>query len=387
MTIKSESNPFEIFLNTLVQDFGGLGIFDEENESRLNKAVKSLADSFSKEKKWMQIACMENIPQKLYSVIDFPTKAQQKMIDNCLKELFSLGLTPQICENVISGFIDTLNLKGSTTKEPEIEKVIGEEEIIGDTYKTCKIGNQIWMAENFRLSTLPSNYFDAGSTYGIAVPGYKYGRLYTHLDAKMHHSVKDWHLPTMEDWLKMVSYIESLGFDAGTALKSKGDWSGDADPGLDLFGFAAHPIKYWDDNLPQKQALKTIDDITIRNDFNAWEILKDTSEIAYKEWQKEDNRIKSEKKRKLDEENGTINQHNTFVEMSTPIFPCVQFWTNTNYVDNLRVDYADDMAYVATLNSSKNTLDLDKGKLSSTGGTHSTPPFGFACVRFVKDAK
>ena len=47
MTIENESNTFEIFLNALVQDFGGLEIFDEENESRLNKAVKSLADSFS----------------------------------------------------------------------------------------------------------------------------------------------------------------------------------------------------------------------------------------------------------------------------------------------------------------------------------------------------
>lgn len=386
MTAKKESNTFEIFLNALVQDFGGLEIFDEENESRLNKAVKSLADSFSQEKKWMQIACMENIPQKLYSVIEFPKEAQQRMIDNCLKELASLGLTSQVVEDVIAGFISVLKLKGSTKKEPEIEKVLGEAKIVGDTYKTCKIGNQIWMAENFRLATLPPGYFGAYESIGLAVPGNKYGRLYTHRDAQM--SLNDsWRLPTMEDWLKMVSYIESLGFDVGTALKSKGDWSGDADPGLDLFGFAAHPIKYWDDNLPQKQELKSLDDITIWNGFNVWENLKDSIDYAYKEWQKEDNRIKSEKQKKLDEENGIINQHNTFVEMSTPVFPCVQFWTNTNYVDNPRVDYADDMAYVATLDSTKNTLDLDKGKLSSTGRTCSTPPYGFACVRFVKDAK
>ena len=385
MAIKNESNTFEIFLNTLVQDFGGIEIFDEENESRLNKAVKSLADSFSQEKKWMQIACMENIPQKLYSVIEFPPEAQQRMIDNCLKELSSLGLTPLICENVVSGFISVLKLKGSTTKEPEIEKTLGEAEIVGDTYKTCKIGNQIWMAENFKLSRLPNGYIGAGEMWGVAVPGNKYGRLYPYRDALM--SLDDgWRLPTMEDWLEMASYIESLGFDSGTALKSKGDWNGDADTGLDLFGFAAHPIKNWDDNLPQKQELKILDDITIWNGFNAWEILKDSSDYAYKEWQKEDNRIKSEKQKKLDEENGTIDQHNTFVEMSTPVFPCVQFWTSTKYVDSPRVDYADDMAYVATLDSSKNTLDLDKGKLSSTGRTYSKPPFGFACVRYVKDA-
>lgn len=361
MTIKNESNTFEIFLNALIQDFGGLEILDGENESRLNKAVKSLADSFVQEKKWMQIACMESIPQKLYSVVEFPPEAQQRMIDNCLKELSSLGLTSQVVEDVIAGFISVLKLKSSITIEPEIEKVFGEVDIAGDTYKTCKIGNQIWMAENFRLSTLPNNYIGAGSICGIVVPGYKYGRLYTHPDAKMNHGIKDWHLPTMEDWLEMVSYIESLGFDAGTALKSKGDWSGDADPGLDLFGFAAHPIKYWDDNLPQKQKIKRYP----KNSFS-FSIFAD----------------------QLNRDADRIKIGNQYIEDSViSNFPCIQFWMNTNYVDDPRVDYADDMAYVATLDSSKNTLDLDKGKLSSGGGTYSTPPFGFACVRYVRDVE
>lgn len=408
MTIKSESNPFEIFLNTLVQDFGGLGIFDEENESRLNKAVKSLADSFAQEKKWMQIACMENIPQKLYSVIEFPKEAQQRMIDNCLKELSSLGLTPQVCENVISSFISVLKLKGSATKMPEIEKIMGEMELDGEIYKTCKIGNQIWMAENLRCSKL------LGDEMGMALPAYKYGRLYTHYGAQRFYDgckcllkKEGWRLPTIEDWLKMVSYIESLGFDAGTALKSVGDWDGNADSGLDLFGFGAHPIKYWDDNLPQKEALKTIDDIKIWNDFNfttrralktindikiwndfsVYESLKDIAyEIGYKEWPEEDNRIKSEKKKKLDEVNSIINQYNTFVEMSTPVFPCVQFWTSTKYVDNPCVDEDTEMAYVATLGDF-NKVDLDGGKLSCSGRAYSPYiPFGFACVRFVKYA-
>jgi uncharacterized protein (TIGR02145 family) len=360
MTIPNESNTFEIFLNSLVQDFGGLEIFDEENESRLNKATKSLADSFSQEKKWMQIACMENIPQKLYSVIEFPQEAQQRMIDNCLKELSSFGLTSQVVEDVVAGFISILKLKGSTKKEPEIKKVLGEAEIVGDTYKTCKIGNQIWMAENFRLATLPPGYFGAYESIGLAVPGNKYGRLYTHRDAQISLN-NGWRLPTMEDWLKMVSYIESLGFDVGTALKSKGDWSGDADPGLDLFGFAAHPIKYWDDNLPQKQKIKRYSKNSFSFSFFADQLNRDADRIKIGNQNIEDSVISN--------------------------FPCVQFWMNTNYVDDPCVDYADDMAYVATLDSSKNTLDLDKGKLSSAGRTYSTPPFGFACVRYVRDVE
>ena len=365
MKKQTKTSSFDKFLKRLVQDFGGIEIFDEENESRLNKAVKSLADSFSQEKKWMQVACIESIPQKLYSVIDFPTKAQQKMIDNSLKELSSLGLTSQIVEDVATGFINVLKLKGSTTKEPEIEKVLGEAEIAGDTYKTCKIGNQIWMAENLRAS-----HFHWRDVTGIAVPGNKYGRLYTHYEAKDFYyddffkgkgpkrkvririkrdeDYEGWHLPTIEDWLKMVSYIESLGFDAGTALKSTGDWSGAADPGLDLFGFAAHPLKKWDDNLPKKEKMYQPNTV--------WKEMNTRNKIG----------------------NGNI-------ELSKiSHFPCVQFWTNTEYVDDPCIDDAD-MAYVATIDSAKNTVDLENGKISGPSGLDPDLPFGFACVRFVKD--
>ena len=241
MNAATSKNTFNNFLNALIQDFGGLEILDEENESRLNKAVKSSADSFSQEKKWMQVACIESIPQKLYSVIEFPLETQQRMIDNCLKELASLGLTSQVVEDVATGIIGILKLKGSTKKEPEIEKILSEADIAGDTYKTCKIGNQIWMAENLRAS----HFRWSRDSIGIAVPGNKYGKLYTHGEArnfyyddsfkgnaskrkmavciKRDEDYEGWHLPTIEDWLKLASYIKSLGFDAGTALKSTGD--------------------------------------------------------------------------------------------------------------------------------------------------------------------
>ena len=370
MKKQTKTSTFDKFLKKIVQDFDGIEIFDEENESRLNKAVKSLADSFSQEKKWMQVACIESIPQKLYSAIEFPPKAQQKMIDNSLKELASLGLTSQVVDDVITGFVNILKLKGSTKKEPEIEKIFGEADIAGDTYKTCKISKQIWMAENLR-----------DKSNGIIIPGNKYGRLYTYADAqgyydcntsnrkmaatkkihklKLAGSVDKWRLPTIEDWLKLVSYIKSLGFDAGTALKSNGDWSGDADPGLDLFGFAAHPLKKWDDNLPKKEKI-------IQAPSNQGKTYKN----FYKELYKEDN--------------ARIKAGNENIELSiVPHFPCVQFWTNTNYVDDPYID--GDMAYVATIDSAKNTIDLDNGKISGPSGLDSDLPFGFACVRFVKD--
>lgn len=350
-------NTFEGFLNTLVQDFGGIEIFSEENESRLNKVVKSQADSFLQEKKWMLIAGMENIPQKLYSVMEFPQEAQQKMIDNSLDELSSLGLTPQVCENVISSFISVLKLKGSATKMPEIEKIMGEMELDGEIYKTCQIGKQIWMAENHRVSAFGPNTWDSGRTCGMAVPGYKYGRVYTRWEAGYYGEEDGWHLPSVEDWLELVQYIESLGFDAGTALKSVGDWGGKADPGLDLFGFAAHPLKFWDDNYPEKKEIKRYPKESL--------------------WPAKLNKYADE-----------AEIGNRYLDMSkVSQFPCIQFWTSTKYVDNPCVDDGTEMAYVATLGDF-NKVDLDGGKVSCSGRVYSPYiPFGFACVRFVKNIK
>lgn len=377
----TESNSFAIILKTLMDDFGGPEIFSEENEPRLNKALKSIEGLFAKEKKQLLVACMENVPQTMYSAVGLPPKEQQAKVDVCLEKLDELGVAKEVVEAILQGFIGILKMNAKATKTPEIEKIMGEMEIDGEIYKTCQIGKQIWMAENHRVSAFGPNTWDSGRTCGMAVPGYKYGRVYTRWEAGYYGEEDGWHLPSVEDWLELVQYIESLGFDAGTALKSVGDWGGKADPGLDLFGFGAHPIKYWDDNLPQKQTLKTLDDIVIRNGFNIWENLKDSIDYAYKRWEEEENRIKSEKQKKLDEENGTINQHNAFVEMSTPVFPCIQFWTSTKYVDNPCVRDTE-MAYVATLGDF-NKVDLDGGKLSCSGKI----PFGFACVRLVKNIK
>lgn len=78
------------------------------------------------------------------------------------------------------------------------------------------------------------------TTVGKETENKKYGRLYTWKEA-CENVPKGWRLPTIEDFQDMVAYIESLRYDAGTALKSTNQWHGDADDGLDLFGFCAYP--------------------------------------------------------------------------------------------------------------------------------------------------
>ena len=356
----TESNSFEIILKALMDDFGGPEIFSGENEPRLTKALKSIEGLFAKEKKQLLMACMENVPQTMFSAVGLPPKEQQSRVDVCLEKLNDLGVVKNVAESILLGFIGVLKLNAKAKKTPEFEKIMGEMEIDGEIYKTCQIGKQIWMAENLRMSAYGSNTWDRGRTYGMAVPGYKYGRVYTRWDASYYDNVigkNGWRLPSVEDWLEMVQYIESLGFDAGTALKSVGDWGGKSDPGLDLFGFAAHPLNFWDDNYPEKKKVKRYS----KRDLWADELNKDADEMEI---------------------------GNRYLDMSkVSQIPCVQFWTSTKFVDKTCVAGDTEMAYVATLGDF-NKVDLDGGKLSCSGRVCSPYiPFGFACVRYVKDAE
>ena len=327
----TESNSFEIILKALMDDFGGPEIFSEENEPRLTKALKSIEGLFAKEKKQLLMACMENVPQTMFSAVGLPPKEQQAKVDVCLEKLNELGVAKEVAEAILLGFIGVLKLNAKAAKTPEFEKIMGEMEIDGEIYKTCQIGKQIWMAENLRVSIAGPNNWDRGRTWGSAVPGYKYGRIYSRWEANYYdkdNNKEGWRLPSIEDWLEMTQYIESLGFDAGTALKSVGDWGGKADPGLDLFGFAAHPIKFWDDEYPGKQEIRR----PSKDSFWADKLNKyaDEAEIG-----------------------------NCYLDMSTVSqFPCVQFWTSTKYADNPCVGDADNIAYVATLGDF-NKIELD----------------------------
>lgn len=133
----------------------------------------------------------------------------------------------------------------------------------GETYKTTKIGNQIWMAQNLRYTpTEPAEGCEA--TYldedEDSIDYYEYGRHYswiaaTHLpcsyffktalpqDETVHERrfqgicPNGWHIPTSEEWQTLLSNVESVQ----ALLSTK--WVRLGYSGTDLYGFNVLPAQ------------------------------------------------------------------------------------------------------------------------------------------------
>lgn len=119
----------------------------------------------------------------------------------------------------------------------------------GKTYKTVKIGNQTWMAENLAFLPDSGNYwaYDNDNT-NVA----KYGYLYDWQTAK-NVCPTGWHLPSDKEWSVLTDYFElqvakiitsRYGLYApGTKMKSTSGWQ-DGGNGTNESGFNAFPVGY-----------------------------------------------------------------------------------------------------------------------------------------------
>jgi len=251
---------FDKTLKDIVDDFGGAEIFCEDNRFRLNKALMSLDDSCEPVKDLLLIANMKSIPQKLYAVMDSTQSEKQVMVETCRDALISLTLDEDVCEKIVQAFMFILDIDAEVRKRPVIEKQLKEENVVirytrseypwdqdkwiqkEFLYKTCVIGSQVWFAENFHERRGRYKNGNWESLIGQDLSNKDFGRLYDWHEA-VKNAPQGWRLPTIEDYQKLVAYIQSFELNAGTALKSTEHWLGSAEKGSDLFGFCAYPTE------------------------------------------------------------------------------------------------------------------------------------------------
>ncbi|MBR6450445.1 MAG: hypothetical protein IKS96_10985 [Fibrobacter sp.] len=116
----------------------------------------------------------------------------------------------------------------------------------GKTYKTVKIGDQWWMAQNLDYTDGSEPHPIHGpiwTSINMAVDSVRIGRLYV-WDTAIEVCPDGWHLPNNDEWSVLVDLAG--GWDvAGKVLKAQTGWSVEAaSNGIDAVGFSALPAGY-----------------------------------------------------------------------------------------------------------------------------------------------
>ena len=120
----------------------------------------------------------------------------------------------------------------------------------GKSYKTVKIGNLTWMAENLNYdnSATATGSIDSSFCYdGIPANCEKYGRLYQEYAATA-VCPEGWRLPTANDWRDLTTTAKSEFGDDNGSLRAVGQWEntifGDNVTATNASGFSALPAGY-----------------------------------------------------------------------------------------------------------------------------------------------
>lgn len=107
----------------------------------------------------------------------------------------------------------------------------------GKIYKTVKIGNQWWMAENLNYDMEDSFCYNDSIEYCA-----KWGRFYTWNSAQ-NACPEHWHLPSMQEWNGLFTAVGGES-KAGAALKTREGWF-EGGNGSDAYGFSAIPVEIY----------------------------------------------------------------------------------------------------------------------------------------------
>jgi len=171
----------------------------------------------------------------------------------------SSSSTKSSSSSVESSSSSRIGCKTETEDNCEYGELVDDRD--GQTYKTVKIGDQWWMAENLNYETHASYCYNDSAEYCE-----KYGRLYLWSVAVGKSESEcgygytcslpsgniqgvcpnGWHLPSKAEWETLFNAAGGSST-AGTKLKSTSGWNHSGD-GSDAFGFSVLPAGNRGDN-------------------------------------------------------------------------------------------------------------------------------------------
>jgi len=144
--------------------------------------------------------------------------------------------------------------KKDKTDKDEINTVT---DVDGNKYKTVKIGEQVWMAENLRTTKyndgIPIQYITDGASWAALTAGAwcyynnepandnPYGKLYNWAAAGTGKLCPTgWHIPTGQDWTKLIDELDGEEV-AGGKMKATSLWASPNTGATNESGFTGLP--------------------------------------------------------------------------------------------------------------------------------------------------
>ena len=144
-------------------------------------------------------------------------------------EQYISGISPSFAgKKIVSSSSSTVE----SPFNPNIEYGKLKDSRDGQTYKTVKIGEQVWMAQNLNYETDSSSCYNDSIKYCD-----KYGRLYTMAAAKT-ACPSGWHLPKSEEWELLFTYVGDQNYGKNVFISQ-------IDRGSDVYGFSALRAGYY----------------------------------------------------------------------------------------------------------------------------------------------
>ncbi len=163
-------------------------------------------------------------------IIQTETQDYEGKIDGLLGAMTTIANTFAGVKSSVSD-----NTKGTVVTQSSSDSFTDPRD--GKVYKTVKIGNQVWMAENLNYDAGNGSWcYDKNSSNCD-----KYGRLYDWETAKR-VAPAGWHLPSDEEWITLMTYLGGKNV-AGGKLKEAGTthWQGPNTGATNETGFTAFP--------------------------------------------------------------------------------------------------------------------------------------------------